>query len=526
MPTRSWRRHQFKARHYAQSSDDIFVNDDALHARDNFPAFMKYIGGHEIAHLHMEEWVDYWVTGRSNHVLNKVAGPNISILSPRGAAKSTVISYLVAWIIGHNPAIPIIYLSYKSDIALSRSRIIKRILQTPKYQEVFPHIRPNKKKFNDGEWEIDKQFAGVSNLEQDYTLYAVGIDGGIVSKRSWLIVVDDPIKSRESIESPDIREKISNNWKDAAKPTLVPGGRMLSIGTRFRADDIHESDFNEQNGWTVIEQEAILTEDDGQEYSYWESRFPYRSKFNSHGDEIEGLYEMREKDPVSFSFQYQNKVVHSSDISINPEWIRYTDILPKEPEKIGIGLDLSGMSQERRDYTAMVMGALKRDGMDEFRRKNKESIVILEAIRGRWPGNLDKIDKIIEMCVEWGVIYLTGNDKQPYMPNDNLALTVYAEAVQYQVSFQYDWKRIVENKYGLWNLHCKPVKVRGDKDLRLKSITGVFQDGLIVFNKYRDMSRLITELTQHGATDHDDLQDAFVHLVRGMIKYQPLTSED
>jgi len=205
MPTRSWRRHQFKARHYAQSSDDVFVGEDALKARDDFPAFMAFIGGHEIAHVHMEEWVDHWVTGRSNHVLNKVAGPNISILSPRGAAKSTVISYFVAWIIGHNPAIPIIYLSYKSDIALSRSRIIKRILQTPKYQEVFPHIRPNKKKFNDGEWEIDKQFAGVSNLEQDYTLYAVGIDGGIVSKRSWLIIVDDPIKSRESIESPDIK---------------------------------------------------------------------------------------------------------------------------------------------------------------------------------------------------------------------------------------------------------------------------------------------------------------------------------
>jgi hypothetical protein len=526
MPTRAWRRHQFKARHYATSAEDIFVSDEVRQARNDFPAFMAYISGHRIAHCHMEEWVSHWVTGRSNHVLNMVAGPNISILSPRGAAKSTVISYLVAWIIGHNPAIPIIYLSYKTDIALSRSRIIKRILQTPKYQEVFPHIRPNKKKFNDGEWEIDKQFAGVSNLEQDYTLYAVGIDGGIVSKRSWLIVVDDPIKSRESIESGDIREKISNNWRDAAKPTLVPGGRMLAIGTRFRADDLHASDFTEQNGWTVVEQEAILTDNEGQEFSYWEARFPYRSQFNDHGDEIEGLYEMREKDPISFSFQYQNKVAKSSDISIDPAWIRYTDILPKEPESIGIGLDLSGMSKERRDYTAMVMGALNKHRVDDIRKKEKESIIILEAVRGRWPGNLDKIDKLIEMCVEWGVIYQTNSESQPYIPNENLSLTVFAEAVQYQVSFQHDWKRIVDNKYQLWNLRCKPVKVRGDKDLRLKSITGVFQDGLIEFNKYRDMTRLITELTQHGATDHDDLQDAFVHLVRGMIKYQPLSSED
>jgi hypothetical protein len=126
MPTRAWRRHQFKARHYATSAEDIFVSDEVKQARNDFPAFMAYISGHTIAHCHMEEWVSHWVTGRSNHVLNMVAGPNISILSPRGAAKSTVISYLVAWIIGHNPAIPIIYLSYKTDIALSRSRIIKR----------------------------------------------------------------------------------------------------------------------------------------------------------------------------------------------------------------------------------------------------------------------------------------------------------------------------------------------------------------------------------------------------------------
>lgn len=526
MPIRSWRVHQFKARHYAEKSEGLFVSEEAIKARDDFDAFIEYVGGHKVDHCHMTEWTRLWATGRNNNLLNKIAGPNISILAPRGSAKSTRIAYLVAWVIGHNPAIPIIYISYKADIALSRSRIIKRIIENPRYQEVFPHIRPNKKKWNDTEWEIDKQFAGVSNLEQDYTIYAVGIDGGIVSKRSWLIVVDDPIKSRESIENPEVREKISNNWRDAAKPTLVPGGRMLSIGTRFNASDIHATDFNESNGWQVVEQQAIMTDEDGTERSYWESRFPYRSKtINDFGDEVEGLYEMREKDPTSFSFQYQNVVVHTSDISINPDWIVYTPTIPKDPYRLGIGLDLSGKSQERRDFTAIVLGSLSRTKNPSGSRvRFKDRLTILEAIRGRWPGNLDKIDKILELCVEWGIIEETGDEKNPYRPNENMGLTVYAEAVQYQVSFQYDWKRIIETKYQLWNLKCKAVTVKGDKDLRLKSVTGVFQDGLIEFNQYRDMSRLVTELTQHGATDHDDLSDAFVHLVRGMIKYQPLST--
>ncbi|WP_017302595.1 hypothetical protein [Nodosilinea nodulosa] len=524
MPVRSWRVHNFKARHYAERSKGLFTSQEALDAREDLDKFIEYVSGHKVAHCHMKRWSEAWATGRDNVLLKKIAGPNESILAPRGSAKSTRVAYFLAWTIGHNPAIPIIYLSYKSDIACSRSRVIQRIIESPKYQEVFPWIRPNKKRWNQSEWEIDKAFAGVSNLEQDYTLYAVGIDGGIVSKRSWLIVVDDPIKNRESIENPDIREKISNNWRDAAKPTLVPGGRMLSIGTRFRPDDIHATDFNKENGWNIIEQQAIITDEDGQESSYWEERFPYRSQIvNEFGDEIEGLYEMREKDPVSFSFQYQNVVVHLSNIAINPDWIVYTSVIPKDPFKYGLGLDLSGAARERNDFTAMVLGSLERT-MEERRRKVRDRLTILEAVRGRWPGNLDKIDKILELCVEWGIIFETDSEEYPYQPNENKGLTVFAEAVQYQVSFQYDWKRIIEGKYKLWNLSCKGVKVKGDKDLRLKSVTGVFQDGLIKFNEYRDMSRLVTELTNHGATDNDDLEDAFVHLVRGMVKYRPITT--
>jgi hypothetical protein len=525
MPIRSWRVHNFKARHYAETAVGLFVSQEAIEAREDLDKFIEFVGGHKIDHCHMVTWSEKWATGRSNNLLNKIAGPNTSILAPRGSAKSTRVAYFVAWVIGHNPAIPIIYLSYKSDIAASRSRVVKRIIESPKYQEVFPHIKPNKTRWGVSEWEIDKQFAGVSSLEQDYTFYAVGIDGGIVSKRSWLIVVDDAIKNRQSIENPDVREKISNNWRDAALPTLVPGGRLISIGTRFRPDDIHVSDFNEQNGWECYEQEAIITGPDGQEHSYWEERFPYRTQIvNEHGDEIKGLSELREQDPISFSFQYQNKIVHQSNISINPEWIVYTDVLPREPHKLGLGLDLSAGARERNDFTAMVLGATEK--VQDLRKKAKDRLTILDAARGHWPGNLDKIDKILELCVEWEILFETGEEDAPYRPNEDMGLTVFAEAVQYQVSFQHDWKRIIEQKYKLWNLHCKPVKVKGDKDMRLKSITGVFQDGLILFNEYRDMSALVRELVNHGACENDDLEDAFVHLVRGMVKYQPLTAGD
>jgi phage terminase large subunit-like protein len=516
--------YRFKARHLSGKRESLVETAEILRAREDLNAFTQYVSGFGIGCKFHETWAQKWATGQSNDLLNKIAGPPVSVLAPRSSAKSTRVGYAIAWAIGHNPGIPILYLSYKEGIALSRSRLIKRIITNPRYREVFPHIRPNKNKWNDREWEIDKPFAGVSDLEYDHTLYATGIDGGIVSKRSWLIVVDDPIKNKASISNPDVRQKIRENWRSAALPTLLAQGRIWSIGTRFHRDDIHVTDLNATRHFEVLEQSAIQVDDAGNESSYWEEMAPFHSRELLFSDGtvqvIEGLYEKRENDSVTFAFQYENKVVSEYDVAIAEDWIKWTEDIP-DPELIeeyAFGVDLAARERESTDFTAICL--LGRSG---------DNIYVLDGQRGRWAGNLDKIEAILEMAWDWRLVYGTRdpeNDTILYRERADIWCNIFAEEINYQVSLAADWNSVVQDKYQIYTLMMKPVKAKGDKSVRLKGTTGLFQTNRLFWNKWKKkaLTPFVQELLDFGAASHDDCADAFAYGANGIRTGAPLSS--
>lgn len=474
MATKVYKQYKDKARKAARSATIAARTPDALRAWNDFAYFGEYVGGKKAAKHHLE-WIEELVTGENSQALNLVAGEHLSILAPRGSAKSTWIALWIAWVIGHNPEIQIIYVSYSESVALSRSRIIKRIIKSAKYREVFPNVLPGTR-WSDTDWEIRKDFAGVDDIDSDYTFYATGITGSITSRRSNLIVYDDIIKSSESIENPDVREKMRNNHSEVVRPTLKPGGRMVNIGTRFRADDIHCTDFIPAKRWKQLIQEAII-EIDGEEASYWPERFTLKE-----------LQELRE-DPVIFSFQYQNRVMRVSEISIDPAWIKYGEF-PDKFDALCIGGDLSASLKERADYTVFVLGG-----------RVGNQFYILDIRRGRWSGNIEKLDQVIELWQDW----------------EELPMTLCAEAVAYQSSLKGDFVQYLINEKNVLNIVYSQPTTKGDKLQRLRGVSGVFQNGLVTFNQYRMMGRLVDELINFGSMDKDDCVDAVVYCLNGLI---------
>lgn len=165
MVTRIYKQYKDKARVAARSATIAARSPEALRAWNDFAYFAEYVCGKPAAKHHLE-WVTELVTGKSSQSLELVAGDNLSILAPRGSAKSTWIAMWVAWVIGHNPSVQIIYVSYSESVALSRSRIIKRIIESQKYREVFPNVLPGKR-WSDSDWEIRKDYAGVDRTFND-----------------------------------------------------------------------------------------------------------------------------------------------------------------------------------------------------------------------------------------------------------------------------------------------------------------------------------------------------------------------
>ncbi len=474
-------------------------NEELLQrAREDFGFFCDYVADKAPA-PHHKQWHRHFVTGQDSSCLVGIAGPNIDLLAPRGSAKSTVLGLFTAWAIGvHTTAkkpLQILYLSYTVDIARSKSATIKRIIDSKRYQEVFPTVKLLKNVTSNEYWSIDHKFAGIDVTgDEQFTLCAAGLKGSVTSKRSHLICIDDPTKSAADISNPDIRKMMEDNWNAVIAPTMFEGGRAICLGTRFRHDDIHATTFNEQNNWTQIVLSAIQANSKtGEEESYWPEMWS-----------LDYLKEKKRQAPIAFSFQYMNRIVRQSELSLSPELLVKAEIAT-EFDALGVGVDLSAGTKEKNDYTVFVLGG-----------RIGDCIHIIDYRRMRVMGNLEKLDELKELLNDWCIV---GRDEQGnYFPTYSTC-DVWSEAVQYQASLEADFKRVCLNGDGLFNLIWHPVKgFRADKLARFRGIMGLFEDRKIIFNKYRNFDTMFEELTNFGVSGHDDCVDSLVWLVNGLAK--------
>lgn len=462
----------YQARSLATEAVTVSPTEEALQAQEELALFGEYILSLPPAQHHLQ-WLDSLVTGDDSEVLSRVAGDNLRYCAPRGSAKTTWTAVALAWIIGHNPHIRIILVSYSADVALSISLMIKNIISSDFYQQVFPYIRPSRR-WRDTQWSIDRALAGVTSIIKDPTLYAVGSAGAIASRRSDLIYIDDPIRSSADIANPVIRNSMVNWFNEVLEPTLVPGGRILCSATRYRIDDIHGTTFNEANGWEVLTQPAILVDDNGEEYSFWED---YMS--------LEFLKSRRFKSPLSFASQYQQEPIASEAQIIKPDWIIRGDV-PDKFDEIAVGIDLAASKKEQADYTAVVaVGRLA------------DMYYVISAQRGRW-----SLDETIRFLL--GVSF------------DAPKFSFQVESVSFQASFLPEFKR--RAKESGKSVRAEPVVMRGDKEQRLYGVSGLFECGEVVFNRARSFDVLIDELVNFGYTEHDDLVDALVYALNKVFK--------
>ena len=472
--------------------------EDLKRARDDFGYFCDYVADKPPAYHH-KEWNRNFITNEDSSCLIKIAGPNIDLLAPRGSAKSTVLGLLTAWAIGvHTQAglpLQVLYLSYTVDIARSKSATIKRIIESKRYQEVFPKVRLLKNVTSNEYWSIDHKFAGIDTTgEEQFTLCAAGLKGSVTSKRSHLVMIDDAIKSAADIANPDIRKTMQENWNAVIAPTMFEGGRAICLGTRFRHDDIHSTTFNEQNNWIQIVLSAIQNNPKtGDEESYWPEMWS-----------LEYLKEKKRQSPIAFSFQYMNQVVRQNELSLAPELIVKAEI-STEFDTLGVGVDLSAGIREKNDYTVMVLGG-----------RIDDRVHIIDYRRIRVMGNLEKLDALKELLNDWSIIQVDQGGL--YYPTHSTC-DIWSEAVQYQASLEADFKRICLQNESLYNLIWHPVKgFRGDKLARFRGIMGMFEDRKIIFNRYRNFTNMFEELTNFGVSGHDDCVDALVWLVTGLMK--------
>jgi phage terminase large subunit-like protein len=474
-------------------------------ARTNLAAFRYKVANHKTYPLHLS-WEPHLNTGQDSKVLKGIAGQNTLILSWRGSTKSTFTLEWLAMQIGihtspiHRIPFKVVYFSFNLEVAMLKSEQLQNIISCDAYREIFPWVRPHKKKWAHKVWSVDFLHAKLPTTEEPYTLAACGITGSAASKRSHLAIGDDIIPGPDEISNPELRAKMSRKWNSVIEPTIYDGGRAVCLATRMRPDDIFCTDFIPAKGWKVIEQSALVMDANGREQSAW-GEYQHEPFAQS----TEFLLKKRELDPVSFSFQYQNRIVRIGSQSIDPDWIIRGQI-PDSVDRLVLGVDLSAGLKERHDYTAMVLAGYKEiDGKPRF--------YIIDVWRDRLMGNIEKLDAMLGIWDDWR--YLCPR------------LDIWVESQSYQMSIAGDFVSYVINEKQIFDLGITPVGT-GNKDKlqRLRGVTGLLQNRLVTFNQYARLGRLIEELTNFGSIDHEDLADAFVYALMGLRARRNISSEN
>lgn len=93
---------------------------------------------------------------------------------------------------------------------------------------------------------------------------SVGVGSGITGQGGDLIVIDDPVKSREEAESPTYREAVWDWYTNDLYTRREPGARMIVIMTRWHEDDLVGRILASEDAphWTVLTLPALAEPND------------------------------------------------------------------------------------------------------------------------------------------------------------------------------------------------------------------------------------------------------------------------
>lgn len=146
---------------------------------------------------------------------------------PQHGKSMTVTESLPSWWLGKHPNERIIVAAYNDDLAGRFMRRNKEKLKT-KCDKLF------------GVQIGDIDRADAVELAAPYKggILSRGIRSGITGNPANLIIIDDPIKSREEADSATWRGKVWDEWQNSIKSRLAAGAKVIVIMTPWHEDDL------------------------------------------------------------------------------------------------------------------------------------------------------------------------------------------------------------------------------------------------------------------------------------------------
>jgi predicted phage terminase large subunit-like protein len=205
------------------------------------------------------------------------------------------------------------------------------------FATLYPDIGLSRDSARADAWDIAFREGGMD---------AMGINGGITGKGGHLIIVDDPVVSREEAESPILRDKIFEAFMDDIYSRREPGAAILVVMTRWHQADLAGRLLEEQPGeWSELRLPALAEEHDplGRQpgEALWAARFPAQ------------FFDVPKRYPYSWAGLYQQRPTPDKGGLFEPEKIEVVDV-PPECVRVVRFYDLAVTEKKKADWTAGI----------------------------------------------------------------------------------------------------------------------------------------------------------------------------
>lgn len=301
---------------------------------------------------------------------------NLLVITPPGAAKSTYSSILFpAWYLGRNPKHMVLATSNTMELAERFGRKVRGLVSGADFGEIFNNVGLSEESAAAARWETT---AGGE-------MFAVGVGGSIVGRRGDCLLMDDVVRSKEDVESEQLREKVWQWYVADVLTRLKPNAIKLLVNTRWHEDDLAGRILDrEADKWTVLHMEMENTrEDDPLGRAIGERLWPEWF--------TQEMVDEAKQDVGTWNALYQGRPSPDGGGEFKKDWVEYYDNPPDRKRVTTLMLvDPANTKNKRSDYTAIwVLGA---GGDDNF--------YVLDMIRDRFDLS-ERVDKVFALHRKW-----------------------------------------------------------------------------------------------------------------------------
>ena len=387
--------------------------------------------------------------------------------------KSDLVSrYLVARFAGLFPEDDIMLTAYSTPFAMGFSKAAQAIMRQEKYKACFPDAVMNKIAGAE-HWKTKDRHGELNAGEYN----CAGLLAGITGRGYGLGIVDDPTKNREEAESPTIRDKNWEEFKDSFFTRRADVSITLIVNTPWHVDDINgriKKQMAENPDFPRFKFVVLPAKSEEYETGYlFPERFSeewYRSQFAALGTySSAGLLQC-------------NPTIKGGKL-IKTDKIQYFDELPRGLTVLrawDLALSEKETIKDDPDYSVGIKMAIYRE--DHFNGYSIDTIFILDVKRGRW-GTDERNRVILQTALD-----------------DGPEVGIYCE---YTGLFKDSYKYLSDVLRG----HRSIGKVHPSKDLviRVGALEPIFEAGNVHLQRGADwIPEFLREIAAFPGDKHDD----------------------